>query len=301
MQSLRLSVIVVAYNMARELPRTIRSLSPAMQLRIRPEDYEILVVDNGSSPTIDGRALSAWGENVHVTRVADPCISPASAINAAIAQARGDLIGVMIDGARIASPGLLSNALAAARLSPRPLIASLGFHLGPEVQMQSVAKGYNQRVEDELLAKAGWHEDGYRLFDISVFAGSSSAGWFRPVSESNALFLHAVDWQELGGFDEGFRSAGGGLVNLDTYVRACELPGSQLIVLLAEGTFHQVHGGVATNARESPWNEFHAEYVRLRGKNFAMPTAEAWYFGQARPQALDSIARSAEMAKPAQT
>ncbi len=298
MQPPRLSVIVVAFNMARELPRTIRSLSPAMQLRMAPDDYEILVVDNGSSPPVDVRGLSAWGCNLSVMRTEQPRISPAAAINEALARARGELIGVMIDGARIASPGLLANALAAARLSPRPVIASLGFHLGPEVQMQSVAKGYNQRVEDELLENARWQEDGYRLFDISVFAGSSAAGWFRPVSESNALFLHAADWQELGGFDEGFVSAGGGLVNLDTYVRACELPDSQLIVLLGEGTFHQVHGGVATNARESPWNEFHAEYVRLRGKNFASPTAEPWYFGQVRPQALASIARSADMAKP---
>ncbi|HVU88465.1 MAG TPA: glycosyltransferase family A protein [Pirellulales bacterium] len=298
MQPLRLSVIVVAYNMERELPRTLRSLGPTMQLRIAPEDYEILVVDNGSSPPVDIRAYSAWCRNVEIMRIENPRISPAGAINKALRRARGQLIGVMIDGARIASPGLLANALAAARLCPRPVIASLGFHLGPEVQMQSVAKGYNQQVEDGLLANARWHEDGYRLFDISVFAGSSAAGWFRPVSESNALFLHAADWQELGGFDEGFAAAGGGLVNLDTYVRACELPDSQLIVLLGEGTFHQVHGGVATNASTSPWSEFHAEYMRLRGKEFCMPVAEPWYFGQVRPQALDSIARSAEMARP---
>ncbi len=115
-----------------------------------------------------------------------PAISPASAINTALSEARGELIGVMIDGAQMASPGLLAGALSAAKVTPRAVIASLGFHLGPEVQMQSVAKGYNQAVEDDLLESTRWYEDGYRLFDISVFAGSSAAGWFQPISESNA-------------------------------------------------------------------------------------------------------------------
>ena len=46
---LPLSVIVVGFEMARELPRTIRSLSPACQRDIDQADYEILVVDNGSA------------------------------------------------------------------------------------------------------------------------------------------------------------------------------------------------------------------------------------------------------------
>ena len=44
-----------------------------MQLRIRPEDYEILVVDNGSSPPVDGRTLSEWGGE----RYRDPREKPA--------------------------------------------------------------------------------------------------------------------------------------------------------------------------------------------------------------------------------
>lgn len=36
------------------------------------------------------------------------------------------------------------------------------------------------------------------------------------------------------------------------YDRACSLPHAQVVVLPGEGTFHQVHGGVATNALVSP-------------------------------------------------
>jgi hypothetical protein len=104
-------------------------------------------------------------------------------------------------------------------------------------------------------------------------------------------------WRELGGFDERFISGGGGLVNLDTYVRACELPDSQLIHLLGEGTFHQVHGGFATNAQTSPWNQFHDEYVRLRAKPFAAPTKQPWYIGEIHPPALKSIELAAQLAQ----
>jgi hypothetical protein len=55
----KLSVIVVGYNMARELPRTIRSLSPAMQRGIHPRDYEVILIDNGSTQPADEAELCA--------------------------------------------------------------------------------------------------------------------------------------------------------------------------------------------------------------------------------------------------
>jgi len=223
-----------------------------------------------------------WGADVRFVRMDRSSCSPAGAINRGLAAARGELIGVMIDGARLASPGLLRGALFADRVHDRAVIASLGFHLGPDVQMVSVANGYDQEAEDRLLEESGWTDDGYRLFDVSAFAGSSAGGWFAPIAESNALFLRRQLWDELGGVDERFVAPGGGLVNLDTYKRACELPGSQLIVLLGEGTFHQVHGGVATNSVLSPWGTFHEEYVRLRGHAFSQPQIEPLYLGRVR-------------------
>jgi glycosyltransferase involved in cell wall biosynthesis len=297
MQPYRLSVVVVAYNMTRELPRTLRSLAPGVQHGIEAADYEIVVVDNGSDEPLGDNRCRQWGGNVRGHRMANATVSPAAAINVGLDLAQGELIGVMIDGARMASPGLLASALRGTELHPRPVVASLGFHLGPNFQTRSVHEGYNQQVEDELLAGIAWPADGYKLFDISVFAGSSAQGWFQPISESNALFLPRPMWRELGGYDERFVSSGGGLVNLDTYVRACELPDSQLILLLGEGTFHQVHGGFATNARTSPWNQFHDEYVRLRGKVFSTPANQPWYFGEVRPPVLKSIELAARIAR----
>ena len=279
--------------MTRELPRTLLSLSPAMQRGIGSDDYEVIVVDNGSDPPASDDG--AWS-GVTLMRIDDARPSPASAINRGLEVATGVLVGVMIDGARLASPGLIAGALRASVLHHRPVIGTLGFHLGPDVQMKTVLTGYDAEEEDRLLAGSGWASDGYRLFDISVFAGSSAHGWFAPISESNALFMPPALWDELGGYDERFLSPGGGLVNLDTYSRACALPDSQLVILLGEGTFHQVHGGVATNAPSRPGQAFREEYVRVRGVEYQVPHFDPLYVGSVAEPVLGHIGESVELA-----
>lgn len=292
----KLSVIVVAYNMARELPRTIRSLGVEMQREIGPDDYEILVVDNGSTQPWDEDACRRWVPSLRAHRMAKPAPSPVAAINEALALARGELIGVWIDGARLASPGLLAGALRASRIHPRPVVGTIGFHLGPDLQRRSIQAGYCQAREDELLASVRWQEDGYRLFEIASFAGSSAGGWFQPIGESNALFMTRALWDELGGFDPSFEMPGGGLANLDMWRRACEAADTQVVILLGEGTFHQIHGGVATNADRPMFPEFHTEYQRIRGESYAVPAVEPIYVGRVNQAVLPKLLWSAEQA-----
>ncbi|ARN81113.1 glycosyltransferase [Methylocystis bryophila] len=294
---MRLSVIVISYNMARELPRTLQSLSPAMQRGICAEDYEVLVIDNGSSAPIDEDACNLILPNLVFCRLESPSPSPVRAINMGLKRARGDLIGVFIDGARMASPGMLANALAAASLSSRPAISTLAFHLGPRVQMESVREGYDRDAENALLHASKWQEDGYRLFDIAALAGSSRWGWFRCPAETNALFLKGEHWREIGGYDEGFETPGGGLANLDVWARICADLSFSVITLLGEATFHQVHGGVATNSLNPPQEAFHAEYERLRGRPFRPPSRALTFFGTPPQQALRWIAHSAQLAQ----
>lgn len=275
----RMSLIVIAYNMAREIPRTLRSLSPDLQRGIAAGDYEVIVLDNGSNAALDEEACRAHCPNVRLIRVEDAGRSPVPAINRGLREACGDLIGVFIDGARMASPGLLALARGAASTHERPVIGALSFHLGPDVQSRSILAGYDQYVEDELLRRSRWEEDGYRLFDIAVFAHSSADGWFVLPAETNALFMRRAEWDALGGYDEGFTTGGGGLANLDTWARAVELPGVRVLQLLGEATFHQVHGGIATNSRVPFWEEFHGEYQRLRGRPYRRPTAAPTFFG----------------------
>ncbi len=289
----KLSLVLVAYDMRRELPRTIRSLSPPMQRGVDASDYELIVVDNGSAEPPDREECEALGARIRWLRIDDALPSPASAINRGIAAATAPLIGVMIDGARLATPGVLRYALLAADLHPRPVVATVGFHLGPDLQRRAIKAGYDRDAEDALLDGVDWTGDGYRLFDVSVFAGSSSEGWFSPPKESNALFMPAELWEELGGFDERFITPGGGFVNTDTFARACELPDSRLIILLGEGTFHQIHGGVATNSPVVRRTEFREEYERLTGREPAAPDVQPVYLGTVAPQARASLGASA--------
>ncbi|QDH68947.1 glycosyltransferase family 2 protein [Marilutibacter alkalisoli] len=294
MSSPKLSIIVISYNMARELPRTIRSLALPFQRDIGEEDYEIIIVDNGSTQPFDHEQLRQLGANISTHTVPDASPSPVEAINRGLALARGELVGVMIDGARMASPRLLATALEAARLHPRPVIGTLAFHLGPDVQRRSMLSGYCQEVEDQLLASVDWVTDGYRLFSISVFAASSADGWFSVPAETSALFLTREHWERLGGYEPGFVAPGGGLVNLDTWARACADPTGQVILLLGEATFHQVHGGIVTNSSESKWKTFHEEYVRIRGHAYVKPQATPLLLGRLPAAALPSMQRSVE-------
>ncbi len=290
--SLPLSVIVIGYEMARELPRTIFSLSPTVQRDISESDYEILVVDNGSRHPPTAEDVAGWSANARLILIEDPTVSPVPAINLALTQARGDLVCVMIDGARMASPRLLATAIEASRLHDRAVVGTLAFHLGPDMQARSVLAGYNQETEDQLLAASGWQYDPYRLFGISVFAASSEAGWFETPSETNALFLARAHWQELGGYDPRFVMPGGGLANLDIWERLCADQQARIILLIGEATFHQVHGGIATNALQSPFQSFHEEYVAIRGRPYAPPQVEPLLVGRAHPASRPSLRQS---------
>ena len=288
---MKLSLVVIAYNMARELPRTLLSLSPALQRDCDGADYELIVVDNGSPQAVEVSQSAFDPAHLRLIRI-DPAVasvSPVQAVQRGLDCARGDLIGVLIDGARLASPGLVAGALSAHRLSSRPVILTLGFHLGPKVQMLSVHDGYDRIVEDRLLEEARWWEDGYRLFDISVLAGSSSRGWFHPINESNALFMPKALWRELGGCERRFASPGGGYVNLDLLQRAVALKDVTVITLLGEATFHQVHGGVATNALRGPHADFEAEYLTIRGEPYRPAHYDSLYLGRFSEAALRTV------------
>lgn len=281
-----ISVIVAFHDMAREAPRTLYSLSTDYQKGVTTEDYEVIAVDCGSGIPLDASLVKSFGPQFRLMRF-DPDPSPARSINAAARQAAGEALMICIDGARILSPGILKQTVSALQNFRNPIVATLAFHLGPKVQNLSIKEGYDGSVEDRLLASVDWQRNGYELFTISSLALSSRNGWKAYPTESNCLTMHRDQYWSLGGLDERFRSPGGGLVNPHFLLQACSLPGDR-ILLLGEGTFHQIHGGVATNVpiEKHPGEYFYQEYVVLTGHDLEFPDTQFELFGTMPPQAL---------------
>lgn len=292
-----LSVVVVVHNMQREAARTLYSLSADYQRDIDPDDYEVIVVDNGSNPAFDTSIFDTLHGNFRVIRLFPAPSSPVHAINVGLASAAGDVIGVMIDGARIVTPGLLHYARTGVKMFPSAVVCTLGWYLGYDQQRWGIECGYNKDREDALLEAIDWKSDGYRLFEISAADETTVDGWFGVICESNALFLSRENWNILNGVDEGFDCPGGGFANLDLIIRAFELPNARLVVMLGEGTFHQLHGGIATNAAHTQitdkvdlWRE---QYKHLRGRDWAPPSLPARVFlGNLPVPALRHFTRS---------
>jgi glycosyltransferase involved in cell wall biosynthesis len=294
-----LSVVVVVYNMSREAPRTLHSLSAAYQRNINTEDYEVIVVDNGSNPPFDPQIIESLTGNFRLIRIDPAPCSPAHAVNRGLAEAQGDVIGIMIDGARIVTPGLLHFARHGADLYDKAVVVTLGWYLGHDFQARSMQYGYNQAREDALLHSIHWPHDGYRLFEIGAMDESSLDGWFQPISESNAMFMRRELWELIGGVDERFDAPGGGLLNLDTLRRILEEPDTKLVIMFGEATFHQLHGGTSTNAmpnrQADNWVRWSNQYEMIRGRPYDRfrPKDPPTYIGTLPQAALARMVRAA--------
>lgn len=291
-----LSIIVIFHDMRREARRTLFSLSHRHQQNIEIDEYEIIAIDNGSSSPLDGDDVRAIGPNVRYLFHETTSVSPVDALNLGAESARGDYMAFIVDGARMATPGLVSTSLVALRSTAAPFLGSLGWHLGPDVQNRSMLDGYDQRVEDTLLDGIDWPEDGYRLFDIATLAQSSGPGFLGGFpSECSWLCISSAGFVRLGGYDTAFRSPGGGLANHDLVARAAAMDEFEFMVVLGEGVFHQFHGGVATNVApaDHPYQRFQDEYRAIRGEPYQPPEiGRVMYHGTVPPAAMRFVAGS---------
>jgi hypothetical protein len=285
------------FNNQREAENSLHSMTRGYQSLPAGIPYEVIAIDNGSRRPLSSDRISAFGPEFRYKYVSTTSVSPVEAINTACREARGEELLVVIDGAHILSPGVLKRTIDAFSLFPTPFVATVPFHLGPKHQTESILEGYNEQAEDQLLRQYDWKRNGYELFKVAGAFGDSSGGWFGCLFESSCFGMRKVDYFALGGLDERFQSRGGGLVNLDFFNRALTQNNLEYVMLLGEGTFHQIHGGVASNEKlqTHPWEEFSKEYLRIRGMPYKQTIRRPYHLGMIRNEALHIAKTSAEV------
>lgn len=283
-KKIRLSVVVIFHDMCREAERTLFTLSSSYQQGVADEEYEVIAIDNGSKQPLDASRVSELGSNFKYVFFETMSSSPAGAINFGVGKSKSDFIAVIVDGARMVTPGIIAESMRALQAFANPFVCALGWHLGPDVQNLSILTGYSQAEEDRLLESIDWRNSGYCLFDISTLAQSSSMGFFGGMPKECSWFaMQRSFFHQIGGYDERFQQPGGGLVNHDFLGRVLTQPETNSIVILGEGSFHQIHGGVATNVTldEHPWDSFKSEYHQIHDKSFEpRPITPTYYLGQ---------------------
>jgi cephalosporin hydroxylase len=280
-----LSVVVVFYNMKREAARSLHALSRVYQQGVEDLDYEVIVVDNGSSPghRLDETFVHSFGPEFRFLDLGGEATpSPANALNEGIRISRGNSIALMIDGAHVVTPGVLRYGVAGLATYAPAIVATQPWYVGPGQQGDVMRSGYDEDYEDKLFGQIDWPRDGYRLFDIGHFVHDRD--WFDGVWESNCLFAPRKLLEQVGGFDEGFAMAGGGYTNLELFERLGSSPDVKVVSILGEGSFHQLHGGTTTNLtdpneRRGRVFSYGEHFGELRGRMFSGPEKPIHYVG----------------------
>ncbi len=303
-----LTVVVVFYNMRREAARTLHSLSRSYQENVADTDYEVLVIDNGSTPdqALTPEFVAGFGPEFRLLQLdgeAHP--SPVMALNEGVRAGRGRNFALMIDGAHVVTPGVVRFGLAGLRTYEPAIVATQQWYVGPGQQGDAMDDGYDQTYEDQLFDTISWPANGYRLFEISHFIGDRD--WLDGLWESNCIFVGRSTLEQVGAFDESFDVPGAGYANLELYERLGSSPDISVVTILGEGSFHQIHGGDTTNQvdpaeRRARVFGYSQQYAELRGRAFRGPGKPIHYVGTiTSPAARRTRARrmSAEAFAPA--
>lgn len=298
----KLSIIVIAYNMPRQAMNTLYSLSVPYQKNVSVDDYEVIVVENRSSHNLHKQDVLALGSNFHYFLRDEKGVSPVDAVNFAFEQARGEYIGLSIDGARMVTPRVLEYALLAFALNKHALVMVPGYHLGEHDQKFHLDAGYTEEKEIAKLRELNWHENGYRLFQFATWSSSNQRGYFQPMQECSCIFASAKDFEKIGRADARFNQPGGGSINLHIYRSLGMLPHSKLFVLPGEGSFHQFHGGVTTQqhanneARQELLKKFDQQLDDLWQGEFKALTREPMMLGAVTRWAQPFLLKASELA-----
>jgi len=296
----RLSIIVIVYDMPRQAYNTLFSLSSAYQRDVDPADYEVIVLENCSENTLDEYAIAQLEGNFRYVLRDESKPTPVYAINEGLKIARGDFVSLVIDGARLVTPGTIAAILSAFRLNPDALAIVPGYHLGDREQQYQDKNNYSEHIEQQLLDSIRWQSQGYKLFGISCFSSSNIRGYLQPMLECNCISAKREHFIAIGGADERFQTPGGGSVNLDIYRQLGLIDVTQPVILAGEGSFHQIHGGVTTtesSVLEQTLADHREEFKSIRGQYYSPVLKEPILLGKIPVESMHFLIDSCHWAR----
>ena len=294
----KLSIIVIVYRMSRQAMNTLYSLSAHYQRNVCEADYEVLVMENLSDDSLNASDITALGNNFRYFPRHETSASPVNAINEGFREAQASFIGLIIDGARIVTPRVVEYAIAVARTSENPLLATPTFNLGPYLHYKNIDFEYTEETEKQLLEQTLWKQNGYRLFDISNLGEANPRGLFQPFMESNCYFTSKSNFSTIGYADEHFQLPGGGSLNLHMFRSIGMLTQcTHYWMMIGEGSFHQFHHGVTTaqqDGREEKLTQVREQLEAIWQGRFPALEREPLLIGAANSHCQNFLHYSAE-------
>lgn len=294
-----LSIIVIAFKMPSQAYNTLYSLSSQHQILADERDYEIIVVENQSPEMLCPEKIGKLGENIQYFSREEKGVSPVSSINFAFDHCRGKNIALLIDGARMVTPGLVNNILSVYRANERSVIGVPGYQLGDIHHNQLEDPVESLTHETALLKSIAWPSDGYELFNIACLSNANRFGYLHPLMESNCIVAPYNFYRQIGFADSRFTLPGGGAVNLHLWRSLGLIENSQLYILPGEGNFHQYHGGVTTSESYFEGNlksEIKSQLDAIWNEDFHALRREPILFGKISSAALPYLKYSSECA-----
>ncbi len=296
-----ITFIVAAYNIPRQIRRTLLTLTPGYQgfgndstdgtgdADVDVVDVQVIVVDNGSDTPLETSDLDDVVPGVELIRV-DGHPSPVFGLNKAIESARHDTIAMMIDGAHLLSPGVIRSTMEIRQLFENPVINVPQYLLGAEAQnLLPDDRPDPFETETADLAEMGWPEQGYSLFTYALKATEVADRNPFQWAETNCLITTREVLERCGGFDERFDEPGAGMANVEFFHRLTHDPDNQYVLLAGEGSFHQDHHGTTTgvsvDVRKERVDRFHQRNEELFGYRFPALCRSPFVYGVVRNDA----------------
>ncbi|MCL5263616.1 MAG: glycosyltransferase family 2 protein [Chloroflexi bacterium] len=225
-----ISVVVPTYNRAKKLVRCLSTLS---EQRFR--DYEIIVVDDGSS---DDTPVVV--RNFHdVVYIRQNNRGPAAARNLGLAHAHGEVVAFTDDDCVAPLDWLAQLESGYLR---HPEVAGVGGHMEPPAEI----------LRSNIFARYEWHSTRNTIgINRQEFVG----GFECPAGGTNNMSYRRQALIEVGGFDESFPFAAG--EDADLKWRICQREHHLLYIPVR-----------VTHLHEYTWQSFTRQHV-TRGKGAA--------------------------------